>query len=94
MLHEDWTSAVATIEDTRIQRVQIANWEFGGAVLYEVEVQAKYSANGVEHEKWIPLTEAPHSQTDAELKAYLLKGKQCFVRWNPSSPNQIIADIH
>ncbi len=94
MLREDWTSAAATIKDTRTERLQIANWDYGGAVLYEVEMLAKYSVNGAEHEKWIALSEYPHSQSDAQLKAYLLKGKQCFVRWNPAHPDQIVADIH
>jgi hypothetical protein len=91
---ETWVTAIATIEDTRTQLAGVYNSIYGGGSSYEVDVLAKFPADGASHEEWIPLSQAPKGLDSARYQAWVLKGKQCFVRWNPSHPKQIVAEIN
>lgn len=90
---QHWTSALATIEDTRIHPAIQSNSEFGGAMLYEVEVRVKYSLTGESHTQWATISQIPKGLADARLQAHLLTKKRCFVRWRPNDMNHIVADI-
>ena len=91
---QEWTSAVATIENTRTQLVMQSNSQGGGAMFYEVQVLAKYSSEGLIQERWTTLSQLPKLLADAQLQGYLLKHKQCVVRWNPRDPSHIVAEIN
>jgi hypothetical protein len=89
-----WASALATIEDTRTHLATQSNSQFGGAMLYEVEVQTKYSVDGEVREQWTTISQLPKLLADAQLQAQLLKKKQCIVRLRPNDSNLIVADIN
>jgi hypothetical protein len=89
-----WANAVATIEDARPRLVGQLDSPYGGRLLYEVEVLAKYPVDGTMREQWTTLSQLPKTMQEARLQSFLLKGKQCFVRWKPSDPNHIIAEIN
>ena len=90
---QQWSSALATIEDTRTHLASQSNSEFGGAMLYEVEVRVKYSLNGEIREQWTTISQIPKGLADARLQAHLLEKKQCVVRWKPDDANVVVADI-
>lgn len=90
----DWSSALATIQDTRIHLASQNNSEFGGAMLYEVEIQARYSVHGEVRAQWTTISQSPKPLADALLEAHLLTKKQCVVRWRSSDPHHIVADLN
>ena len=89
----EWSSVVATIEDTRTHLAVHGNSQGGGAMLYNVDLLAKYSVGGEIREQWTTISQLPKLLADAQLQAHLLKKKQCIVRWKPAAPDQIVADI-
>lgn len=91
---QNWNSAVATVTDTRTHLVAEVGGNFGGRMLYEVQVLATYSADGSPQERWITVDQAAQTLDYAEFQERMWKGKQYFVRWNPSNPNQIVIDLH
>ena len=91
---QNWHSAVATIKDTRTQLVSQANGITGGAMLYDVQVLAAFSANGSPQERWITVGQSPKTLDYAKFQERLWKGKQFFVRWKPSDPNWIVIELH
>jgi Protein of unknown function (DUF3592) len=91
---ETWVTAAATIEDTRTQLAGVYNSIYGGGLSYEVDVLAKFSVDGASREEWITLSQAPKGLDSARYQAQVLKGKQCYVRWNPSHPKQTVAEIN
>ncbi|MEG9436750.1 hypothetical protein JAO29_11320 [Edaphobacter sp. HDX4] len=90
---QEWSSALATIEGTRIRLAVHGFSQFGGAMLYEVEVQARYSVDGEVREQWTTISQIPKLLADAQLQAHLLTKKQCIVRWRPNDPDHIVAEI-
>jgi hypothetical protein len=88
-----WTTVTATIEQTRIHPIARYALEYGSKDLYEVDVLTSYSVNGVQRDDWVPLSEAPQSLAKVQSATQHLKGRQCLVRWDPSSPDQKIADL-
>ncbi len=90
---QEWMNAVATIEDARPHLAMQVESMRGGGMLYEVEILTKYVADGVVQERWTKLRQAPRLLADAQLQAYLLKNRQCVVRWRPSDTGTIVAEI-
>lgn len=90
---ETWSSSVATIEDTRARPIGVYESTRGGGQAFQVEVLAAYTAQAQPQQHWLPVGPPEHSITSAKLRMSLLQGKQCFVRWNPSHPSEIFADI-
>jgi hypothetical protein len=90
----NWYSAVATIRDARTQLVSQQNGLYGGAMLYDVQVLAAFSANGSSQERWITVDQPPNNLDYAKFQGRVWKGKQYFVRWKPSDPNWIVIDLH
>ena len=90
---QDWTSAIATIEDGLTQVALHVDSPMGGAMLYAVEVLAQYPAGGGVQERWIPIHQPAQPLADAQLQIFRLKKQQCIVRWNPADLNQIVAEI-
>jgi hypothetical protein len=88
-----WQSATATIEDARPVVVSQVNSQFGGAMLYQVEVLAHYNANGVEQKRWIRIERRPGAGPDKSQIARW-KGKQFVVRWKASQPDQVIPELN
>jgi hypothetical protein len=86
---QNWNSSIATIEDVRT----ISAIDEGRAILYDVQILAKYSINGSPNERWITVQQKPQLLANAQLEAFRWKGMTCFVRWKPSDPNQVIAEI-
>jgi len=90
---QNWTSAIATIESVRPRLVTQFDSSYGGALLYDVDVLAKYDLDGTAREQWIMLSQSPKTMETVRLQEALLKGKHCFVRWKPSNPDDIVAEV-
>ena len=84
---------MATIEDVRPRLVTQFDSPHGGILLYEVDVLAKYPVDGRVREQWITLSQSPKTMDTVRLQEFSLKGKHCFVRWKPSDPTAIVAEI-
>jgi hypothetical protein len=91
--HQTWTTVAAVAEDTRLHPIARYALEYGSKDLYTVDVLATYSFNDVPQKDWIPLSESPKTLDEAKSQAASLKGKQCLVRWDPSAPDQKIAEL-
>jgi hypothetical protein len=91
---QDWTSAVATIEDARTHVAMHIDSQVGGAMLYDVEVLVKYSVNGIEREQWTTVSQRPQLLSDAQLQIFRFKKQQCIIRWNPANPDHPVAEIN
>jgi hypothetical protein len=92
-MENSWQSAPATIEDVRPVVVTQVNNQFGGAMLYQVEVLAHYNANGSEQRRWIRIESMPGPTPDKSQMARW-KGKQFVVRWKASQPDQVIPQLN
>jgi flagellar basal body-associated protein FliL len=92
-MEQSWESATAVIEEVRPTAAAVMNTNKGGGMLYEVAILAKYTADGVDQERWIKVQQQLESLDDAQLQAFRWKGKQCIVRWKPSDPNKVIAEV-
>jgi hypothetical protein len=88
-----WTTAPAVVEDTRLRPIARFALQYGSKPLYETDVLATYTVNGTPHKDWLPLSESPKPGKDAQAEATALKGKQCFVRWDPATPDQKIVEL-
>lgn len=87
-----WKSSPTIAEDTRIRPMARFALEYGSKGLYEVDVLAAYSIDGVAHQDWAPVSGAPMPQAQAQAEATRMKGKPCTLRWNPSAPDQRTVD--
>jgi hypothetical protein len=92
-LEQNWNSATATIEDVRPKEVAQINTSRGGAMLYQVEVLVMYKSDGLDQRRWIAVEQLPEVLSEAQLQAFRWKGKQCIVRWKPSDPSKVIAEV-
>src|SRR5580704_3110334 len=92
-MENSWQSATATIEDVRPVVVSQVNSQFGGAMLYQVEVLAHYNANGLEQRRWIRIERRPGPSPDGNQIARW-KGKQFVVRWKASQPDQVVPELN
>jgi len=92
-MEQNWNSATAIIEDVRHKPVTVVESQRGGAMLYEVEILVRYKSGGVDQERWISVKQLPEVLAEVELQAFRWKGKPCIVRWKPSDPNQVIAEV-
>jgi hypothetical protein len=88
-----WQRATATIEDVRPVVVSQVNSQFGGAMLYQVEVLARYDVNGSEQRRWIKIERRPGPQPE-ESQMSRWKGKQFVVRWKTSQPDQVVPELN
>ena len=89
-----WTNVAATIEQTRLHPIARYALEYGNKNdLYEIDVLASYSANGVQHEEWAPLSQSPKPLAESQSLLPSLKGKQCTIRWDPASPDQKFVEL-
>jgi hypothetical protein len=93
-IEQSWQVSTALIEDVRFKEISRAETARGGAMLYDVEVLANYTSAGTGQKRWIRVEQRPEVLSEAQLQAFRWKGKQCFVRWNISRPDQIIADVN
>jgi hypothetical protein len=89
-----WASEAATVKQTRLHPIARYALEYGGKDLYEIDILAKYAANGVQHEDWVPLSEPPKALAEAQAAALRLTGRECLVRWDSAAPDQKIAELH
>jgi hypothetical protein len=92
-LDRNWTSAEAFIEDVRYDQAGVIDSRTGGIILYRVAILVKYKSDSGGHERWITVDQSPVSISSAKLLAFRWKGKQCTVRWKPSDPNAVIAEV-
>ena len=91
---QTWTSALATVEDVRIQPIALLDTPQHSGILYEVDILAKYAVDGSTRTQWITLSQVPKRMDDARLQALLLKGKQGWVRWKPEDTDHVIVEIN
>jgi hypothetical protein len=92
-LDRNWASAEAFIEDVRYEQASVVDSRTGGLILYRVAILVKYKSDDGDHERWITVDQRPASLAGAKLQAFRWKGKQCTVRWKPSDPNAVIAEV-
>jgi hypothetical protein len=92
-MQDTWQSATATIEDVRPVVVSQVNSQFGGAMLYQVEVLAHYNANGFEQRRWIRIESKP-GPSPVKNQIVRWKGKQFVVRWKASQPDQVVPELN
>ena len=92
-IENNWQSATATIEDVRPVVVSQVNGQFGGAMLYQVEVLAHYDVGGSEQRRWIRIEHMPGASPD-KSQIVRWKGKQFVVRWRASQPEQVIPELN
>jgi len=88
-----WTTVPATIEDTRLRPVARFAFEIGSQDLYALDVLAAYTLNGASQKEWVALTLPAEPKSQATTDAAMLKGHTCLLRWDPSTPNQKIAEL-
>jgi hypothetical protein len=88
-----WQRATATIEDVRPVAVLQVDSKYGGAMLYQVEILARYDANGSEQRRWIKIERKPGPRPeDSQMSRW--KGKQFVVRWKASQPDQVVPELN
>jgi hypothetical protein len=92
-LESNWVCAVAFIEDVHHEQAGVIDSRMGGIILYKVTILVKYRSDGSEQERWITVDQSPTSLDGAKLQAFRWKGKQCTVRWRPSDPTKVIAEV-
>jgi hypothetical protein len=92
-IEETWQSSPATIEDVRPVAVSQVNNQFGGAMLYQMDVLADYKVNGLQRRRWIRIESKPGRLPEESLMSRW-KGKQFVVRWKASQPDQIIPELN
>jgi hypothetical protein len=92
-IRNTWQSTTATIEDVRPVVVSQVNSQFGGVMLYQVEVLAHYNANGLEQRRWIRIERRPGPSPDGSQIARW-KGQQFVVRWKASQPDQVVPELN
>ena len=90
---QSWSTAAATIRDTRTRLVSRTDSMYGGHMLYEVQVLATFSMNGSHQERWITVQQAPKTLSSAQFEESHWKGSQCIVRWKPSDPREIAIEV-
>ena len=88
-----WTSATGKIEDVRPVLVGKFDGNRGGSMLYQVQVLVTYRVKGNSRTDWITVRQTPEIFEDVQAQAQRWKGALCTVRWNPSNPSQIDAEI-
>jgi hypothetical protein len=92
-MEQNWNAATAIIEDVRPKEVAQIDTSRGGAMLYQVEILVRYKADGTDQRRWIAVEQFPEVLSEAELQAFRWKGKQCIVRWKPSDPSKVFAEV-
>jgi hypothetical protein len=90
-----WQSAQGTIEDVRPVIASQLESKFARSVmLYRLEVLVRYTANGSEVRRWVDVPQQPVTLDNAQWDAFRWKGQKCRIRWKPSNPDQIIAEVN
>jgi hypothetical protein len=89
-----WQSATATIEDIRPVLASQVESNFGGTMLYKVEILVRYRTDDTEQTRWIRLEQIPETISAVKLQAFRWRGKQCIVRWKPAQPDRVIAEVN
>ena len=88
-----WRSAPGKIEMVRPVLVTQGNAQTGSLMLYESEVLVSFRSDTGQEQKWIRVRQMPKRLADIELQESRWRGAICVVRWNPTNPNQIDADV-
>jgi hypothetical protein len=91
---QNWDSAIATVEDVRPKLVGQINGQYGGAMLYDVEVLARFSVGNYTQERWITVEQTPRSLDSVHFQERMWRGKSYFVRWKPPDPQRIEIEVH
>lgn len=89
-IEQTWASSIGTVEDARITPMTNS----GRVMTYQVEVLMTYPINGVSQQRWVHIEQQPKSHIEAELQIFRWRGNKCVVRWNPSHPEQVIAELN
>jgi hypothetical protein len=92
-LEHNWIRATALIENVRPKQIGVIDTPIRGAILYRVTVLVKYRSDNGDQERWITVDQRPESLAGAKLQAFRWKGKPCIVRWKPSHPSKVIAEV-
>jgi hypothetical protein len=92
-LEQNWVRATAVIVDVRPEQIGVIDTPVQGGILYRVAILVKYQSSGKDEQRWITVDQRPTSLVGAKLQAFRWKGQQCIVRWKPSDPNKVIAEV-
>jgi len=90
---DKWSNAIGTIENVRPVLAAKSDGNFGGAMLYTIQVLVRYPSNVGSKERWITVSQRPETLAEAQAQSVRWKGATCVVRWNPTSPEQIEAEV-
>jgi len=88
-----WSSAAGTILDARPDSSQPVSFGYNSKMLYRTQTLVSFSANGAPQQRWITVRKPFETDETTRFNAQRWKGAQCTVRWNPSNPNQIDAEV-
>jgi hypothetical protein len=88
-----WSSATGTILDTRPDPSAPVAFTRHPQAIYRTQVLVSFSLNGAPQQRWITLRTSFETPEAIQFNAQRWKGAQCTVRWNPSNPNQIDAEV-
>ncbi len=84
---------MGTIEEVRPEMATPIGSRYDSAAAFKVQVLVRFPMAGSMQERWIELRKSSESAVSIEVDAKRWKGASCIVRWNPSNPNQIDADV-
>lgn len=91
----DWPSAVGQVVGNRIVVVGTQERSYQpDAILYQAEVDVKYTRDGVQTTRWFPVYRVDSSRADVALWLESKKSKQCMIRWNPRNPEDVVVTLH
>lgn len=76
--------ARGTIEDGRIVTAGAHDGSYGGRIVYELDVLVRYTADGAEQERWMPVV-YPYTHEMMEARVAHLPAA-CEVFWAPRHP--------
>ncbi len=62
-------------------------------MLYRTQVLVSFSANGAPQQRWITLRKPFETAEAIQFDARRWRGAQCIIGWNPSTLNQIDAEV-
>ena len=88
-----WSSATGTVLDARPDLSASVSFGYNPKLAYRTQILVSFTLNGAPQQRWITLRKSFESPEAIQFDAQRWKGAQCTVRWNPSNPNQIDAEV-
>lgn len=90
--HASVQTSPATILNSRIVRAGTMDTYYGSAILYRIEVLARFNQNGVSQTRWIRASE-PASSDALQLRILNLP-QHCTASWPVNRPDSVRCTLH